>query len=324
MKEECAQTNLYTYGVSRDVSVVIPTYRSPQTLQRLVERIRASSWFTSDSEIVLVDDGNLDSTWRVIRELARHNRQVHGIRLGRNSGQHAALLAGVRQAKKSIIVTLDDDLQNPPEEVPHVLAALTDDVDVVYGLPKQAKQSAWRNISSVTSKWLMRYTLGFLRATEISPFRAFRTNLRDSFDRDLGPGVSLDAVLNWATTRFGSVEVRHDSRADGQSNYNFRKLLRFMLDTATGYSTVPLRLATSLGLATVTLSLGVLLWVLGRPLLTGESVPGFPFLAATIAIFSGVQLIVLGVLGQYIGRMHFRVMNKPTYTIADRTDRISE
>ncbi|MFM8958144.1 MAG: glycosyltransferase [Actinomycetota bacterium] len=306
------------------VSVVVPTYRSPQTLSRLVERICASSWFTSDSEIVLVDDGNLDSTWKVIKDLATQNQRVLGIRLGRNSGQHAALLAGVRQAKKSIVVTLDDDLQNPPEEVPHLLAALTDDIDVVYGLPKKAKQSAWRNFSSVTSKWLMRYALGFLRATEISAFRAFRTNLRDSFDRDLGPGVSLDAVLNWATTRFGSVEVRHDSRAEGQSNYNFRKLLRFLLDTATGYSTVPLRFATSLGLVTVTLSLGILAWVLWRPLFTGESVPGFPFLAATIAIFSGVQLIVLGVLGQYIGRMHFRVMNKPTYTIADRTDRISE
>jgi len=93
-----------------------------------------------------------------------------------------------------------------------------------------------------------------------------------------------------------------------------------MLDTATGYSTVPLRLATTLGLTTVLLSIGVLAWVLGRPLLTGDSVPGFPFLAATIAIFSGVQLMVLGVLGQYIGRMLFRVMNKPTYTIADRTD----
>jgi len=239
-------------------------------------------------------------------------------------GPACGLLAGVRQAKNPVIVTLDDDLQNPPEEVPHLLEALSDDVDVVYGLPKQAKQSAWRRFSSVSSKWLMRYALGFLRATEISAFRAFRTKLRDSFDRDLGPGVSLDAVLNWATTRFGSVEVRHDSRAEGQSNYNFRKLFRFMLDTATGYSTVPLRFATSLGLSTVALSLGVLIWVLGRPLITGESVPGFPFLAATIAIFSGVQLIVLGVLGQYIGRMHFRVMNKPTYTIADRTDRLVE
>jgi len=290
----------------------------------LVERVCASSWFTNDSEIIVVDDGNLDSTWNVIGELARQNRRVRGFRLGRNSGQHAALLAGVRQAKNPVIVTLDDDLQNPPEEVPNLLQALTEDVDVVYGLPTRAKQSTWRNISSVGSKALMRYTLGFLRATDISAFRVFRTKLRDSFDRDLGPGVSLDALLNWATTRFASVEVRHDARAQGESNYNFRKLLRFMLDTATGYSTVPLRFATSLGLVTVTLSLGILGWVLWRPLFTGESVPGFPFLAATIAIFSGVQLIVLGVLGQYIGRMHFRVMNKPTYTIADRTDRISE
>jgi len=290
----------------------------------LVERVCASSWFTNDSEIIVVDDGNLDSTWNVIGELARQNRRVRGFRLGRNSGQHAALLAGVRQAKNPVIVTLDDDLQNPPEEVPNLLQALTEDVDVVYGLPTRAKQSTWRNISSVGSKVLMRYTLGFLRATDISAFRVFRTKLRDSFDRDLGPGVSLDALLNWATTRFASVEVRHDARAQGESNYNFRKLLRFMLDTATGYSTVPLRFATSLGLVTVTLSLGILGWVLWRPLFTGESVPGFPFLAATIAIFSGVQLIVLGVLGQYIGRMHFRVMNKPTYTIADRTDRISE
>jgi undecaprenyl-phosphate 4-deoxy-4-formamido-L-arabinose transferase len=290
----------------------------------LVERVCASSWFNNDSEIIVVDDGNLDSTWNVIGELARQNRRVRGFRLGRNSGQHAALLAGVRQAKNPVIVTLDDDLQNPPEEVPNLLQALTEDVDVVYGLPTRAKQSTWRNISSVGSKVLMRYTLGFLRATDISAFRVFRTKLRDSFDRDLGPGVSLDALLNWATTRFASVEVRHDSRAQGESNYNFRKLLRFMLDTATGYSTVPLRFATSLGLVTVTLSLGILGWVLWRPLFTGESVPGFPFLAATIAIFSGVQLIVLGVLGQYIGRMHFRVMNKPTYTIADRTDRISE
>ncbi|NBU07155.1 MAG: glycosyltransferase [Acidimicrobiia bacterium] len=242
-----------------------------------------------------------------------------GLRLGRNFGQHAALLAGVRRAEKPVVVTLDDDLQNPPEEVPKMLAALSDDVDVVYGLPERRRQSAWRNFTSASSKLLMRYALGFLRATEISAFRVFRTRLRDSFEGDLGPGVSIDALLNWSTTRFVSVEVKHDERKQGSSNYSFRKLLRFMLDTATGYSTVPLRFATGLGLVTVTLSVFVLGWVLWRPLTTGESVPGFPFLATTIAIFSGVQLIVLGVLGQYIGRMHFRVMAKPTYTVAEKT-----
>jgi len=305
--------------VPTDVSVVVPTYRSPSTLPRLVERITGCSWFTSGSEIIIVDDGNTDDTWQVVRELSLNNKQVCGLRLGRNFGQHAALLAGVRRAEKPVVVTLDDDLQNPPEEVPKMLAALSDDVDVVYGLPERRRQSAWRNFTSASSKLLMRYALGFLRATEISAFRVFRTRLRDSFEGDLGPGVSIDALLNWSTTRFVSVEVKHDERKQGSSNYSFRKLLRFMLDTATGYSTVPLRFATGLGLVTVTLSVFVLGWVLWRPLTTGESVPGFPFLATTIAIFSGVQLIVLGVLGQYIGRMHFRVMAKPTYTVAEKT-----
>ena len=270
--------------------------------------------------MIIVDDGNIDYTWETIRELSAADRRVRGLRLGRNVGQHAALLAGVRHAVNSITVTLDDDLQNPPEEVPRLLAALTQGIDVVYGVPDERKQSSWRNLTSLSSKFAMRTLLGFQSATDISSFRVFRTRLRDSFQQDLGPGVSLDALLDWSTTKFCSVEVRHDVRAEGRSNYNFRKLFRFMLDTATGYSTVPLRLATTLGLTTVLLSIGVLAWVLGRPLLTGDSVPGFPFLAATIAIFSGVQLVVLGVLGQYIGRMHFRVMNKPTYTIADRTD----
>jgi len=302
------------------VSIVVPVFNSRETLPKLVARLIKAS--PPDSEIILVDDGSDPATWKAIEAIAALN--IKGIRLARNVGQHSALLAGIREAKHPIIATLDDDLQNPPEELPNLLAALTADVDVVYGVPRKIRQSLWRSVASVVAKKSMRMILGYSHADEITSFRVFRSRLRQSFQNEVGPGISIDALLNWATTRFDSVEVQHDARSMGRSNYNFWKLLRFMLDTATGYSTVPLRLATSLGLATVTLSLGVLVWVLGRPLITGESVPGFPFLAATIAIFSGVQLIVLGVLGQYIGRMHFRVMNKPTYTIADRTDRISE
>jgi len=302
------------------VSIVVPVFNSRETLPKLVARLIKAS--PPDSEIILVDDGSDPATWKAIEAIAALN--IKGIRLARNVGQHSALLAGIREAKHPIIATLDDDLQNPPEELPNLLAALTDDVDVVYGVPRKIRQSLWRSVTSVVAKKSMRMILGYSHADEITSFRVFRSRLRQSFQNEVGPGISIDALLNWATTRFDSVEVQHDARSLGRSNYNFWKLLRFMLDTATGYSTVPLRLATSLGLATVTLSLGVIFWVLGRPLITGESVPGFPFLAATIAIFSGVQLIVLGVLGQYIGRMHFRVMNKPTYTIADRTDQVSE
>ncbi|NBT21051.1 MAG: glycosyltransferase [Actinobacteria bacterium] len=310
--------------VSIAVSVVVPTFRSPATLPLLVERIIKCGWFTHQSELVIVDDGNDDDTWLVILGLAERNTQVRGLRLGRNFGQHAALLAGVREARNRIIVTLDDDLQNPPEEVPKMLAALTNEFDVVYGLPARRRQSPWRNFASMGSKRFMRHALGFLHATDISAFRVFRTRLRQSFDGDLGPGVSLDALLNWSTTRFTSVEVEHEERQQGRSNYGFGKLVRFMLDTATGYSTVPLKFATGLGLLTIALSIGVLIYVTVRPLMTGESVPGFPFLASTIAIFSGTQLLVLGILGQYIGRMHFRVMAKPTYTISESTSRLPE
>ena len=300
------------------VSVIIPTFRSPNTLSRLVDEITGTTWWNSECEIIIVDDGNLDGTWATLQAIAATQINVRAMRLSRNFGQHAALLAGIREAQNHIVVTLDDDLQNPPAEAEKLLAALRDDVDVVYGTPRVVGQGAWRRFSSALSKYLMKVSLGFEHAEHISSFRVFRTSLRDGFAENLGPGVSIDAMLNWSTTRFTSLEVEHRSRESGRSNYNFWKLLRFMLDTATGYSTAPLRAATGLGLLTVLLSIGVLVWVVGHPLVTGESVPGFPFLAATIAIFSGTQLIVLGVLGQYLGRMHFRVMNKPTYTIAER------
>ena len=155
--------------------------------------------------------------------------------------------------------------------------------------------------------------------TSISSFRVFRTNLRDGFAGHLGPNISLDSLLSWTTTRIESVNVKHHPRAHGKSNYTIGMLVKYFFDVTTGYSTLPLRLATGLGLSSITLSIGVLFYVLWRPLITGESVPGFPFLAATIAIFSGTQLVVLGILGQYIGRMHFRVMNKPTYIVAERS-----
>jgi undecaprenyl-phosphate 4-deoxy-4-formamido-L-arabinose transferase len=296
------------------ISVVVPVFQTTTTLEHLVNRLKRV--LSDKDEIILVDDGSSSATWETIRSLS--HCQITGLRLSRNFGQHSALLAGIREANNDVIITMDDDLQNPPEEIPKLIERMVDGTDVVYGLPKSIGQNRYRRFVSRAAKLSLKLALGFEHAMNISSFRVFRTQLRDGFAENLGPGVSIDALLNWSTTRFASVEVEHRSRESGKSNYSFWKLLRFMFDTATGYSTAPLRAATGLGIATVLFSIGVLVWVVGRPLVTGESVPGFPFLAATIAIFSGTQLIVLGVLGQYLGRMHFRVMKKPTYTIAER------
>jgi undecaprenyl-phosphate 4-deoxy-4-formamido-L-arabinose transferase len=300
------------------VSIVVPSYKSPTTLAELVERIELLG--LSAYEIIIVDDGNTCATWEQISLLSQVKKAVVGLRLGRNFGQHSALLAGVRKAKYSQIVTIDDDLQNPPEEIPILLAGLVNGVDVVYGVSTQVRQSTWRRFTSRIAKVIFAKVLGFESAIFISSFRAFRTHLREGFAGELGPHVSLDALLTWSTSSFSTLEVEHHARRIGKSNYSFTKLVRFMLDTATSYSTRPLRLATTIGFITTLFGLLILVWVFGNALFVGDSVPGFPFLAASIAVFSGVQLVVLGILGEYVGKIHFRAMNKPTFLVSETTE----
>ena len=304
-------------GLGAGVSVVVPVYRSTDTLPVLVDRIDAALGDVPH-EIVLVDDGSPSATWQVIRELVAAHPHVVGVRLGRNAGQHSALLAGVRTARHVLTATLDDDLQNPPEELPGLLAALTDEVDVVYGRPRAVAQRRWRRGGSTGLRTVMSGVLGVEHAALLSSYRVFRTSLRDGFAADLGPGVSLDALLSWSTSRFAGHDVVHHERAVGRSNYTFRRLLRFAIDIATGYSALPLQIATTVGIATSFLGVALLVWVLGRLAVTGGSTPGFPFLASMIAIFSGVQLMTLGIIGEYLARMHFRVMRRPSYVVAEQ------
>ena len=157
--------------------------------------------------------------------------------------------------------------------------------------------------------------MGAGTARHVSAFRAFRTDLRQAFAGYQSPSVSLDVLLTWGTTRFAAIPVRHDPRRLGESNYTFRRLVILALDMMTGFSTWPLRLASLIGLGVTLFGVAVLAYVLGRYLIAGYSVPGFPFLASTIAIFSGAQLFALGIIGEYLARMHFRIMNKPTYVV---------
>ena len=304
------------------ISLVCPVYCSAQTLRILVDQICACLNGVYKFEILLIDDRSPDSSWLEILQISRENSAVRGIRLGRNVGQHGALLAGIRKARFDKIVTIDDDLQNPPSEVIKLVQTLDSNGGVVYGVSSDVKQKMWRKASSIGAKQLFKKFLGFDSAVNISSFRAFETNLRNAFSGEIGPSVSVDSLLTWSTSTFCSIDVQHHPRLQGKSHYSFRKLVRFMIDTATGYSVVPLRLATTLGSIVTIFGFVMFLWVTLRPLLTGVTVPGFPLLAASLAIFSGTQLLVLGILGEYIGKMHFRVMNKPSYVIVDSSEHI--
>jgi undecaprenyl-phosphate 4-deoxy-4-formamido-L-arabinose transferase len=300
------------------ISIIVPVYNSQQTLQPLVRRLEAVlSPVAPLREIILVNDDSRDESWRIIQELSRETPGVRGINLSRNYGQHNALLCGIRAARLGTIVTIDDDLQNPPEEIPALLAKLDDGFDVVYGTPQQQQHGMLRDLASWTTKLVLARSMGAHTARNISAFRAFRTSLRDAFGDYRSPYVSIDVLLTWSTTRFAAVRVRHDPRAIGRSNYSVRKLIVHALNMLTGFSTWPLRVASLMGFAFTLFGLALLLYVVVGYLLHGTPVQGFPFLASSIAIFSGVQLFALGVIGEYLARLHLRMMERPTYAVRE-------
>jgi undecaprenyl-phosphate 4-deoxy-4-formamido-L-arabinose transferase len=301
---------------SQSISVVVPVYNSELTLSELVDRLgNVLPRLTDEYELILVNDGSHDQSWTIVRQLADSHAWVHGIDLMRNYGQHSALLVGIREARNDVIVTMDDDLQNPPEEIPLLLEKLNEGHDVVYGSPQKMRQSVWRNIASVFTKLALKSAMGIETARQVSAFRAFRTILRNAFESYQGGYVSIDVLLTWATKRFSAVNVKHSPREKGVSNYTFWKLVTHAINMLTGFSTLPLQLASFIGFAFTLFGVAVLIYVIGRYVVHGGSVPGFPFLASVIAIFAGVQLFAIGIIGMYLARMHFRLMGRPPYSV---------
>lgn len=306
-------------------TVVIPVYKSSQILEDLVAELsRVLPEISRMYEVILVDDGSPDQSWQVIEALARRFNWVRGIHMMRNYGQHNALLCGIRAAKHPILVTMDDDLQHPPGEIPKLLERLAQGFDVVYGAPRVENHGLWRDLASQVTKLALRRTMGVDSARKVSAFRAIRTHVREAFANYQGPYVNLDVLLTWGTNRFSALTVEHHPRRQGESSYTLRKLLAHALNMITGFSILPLQLASLMGFVFAVFGLLVLVYVVGRYLIQGGSVPGFPFLASTIAIFSGVQLFALGIIGEYLARMHFRLMDRPAYVIAQQTSATTE
>jgi len=301
---------------ARSISVVIPVFNSGQVLPELVARLEpVSSREAARFELILVNDGSRDRSWETICRLSAAHSWIRGIDLMRNYGQHNALLCGVRAATGELIVTMDDDLQHRPEDIPALLAALSDDVDVVYGTPAREQHGAARNAASRITKIALQSAMGADTARLVSAFRVFRASLRESFAESRNPGLPLDVMLTWGTTRFGSCVVQSEPRRAGQSGYTFRRLVLHALNMVTGYSVLPLRLASVLALLFMVFGFGVLVFVIGRTLIQGVAVPGFAMISSLIAILSGVQLFSLGILGEYLARMHVRMMDSPPYAI---------
>ncbi|MGH3384904.1 MAG: glycosyltransferase family 2 protein [Nocardioidaceae bacterium] len=305
-----------------DVTIVVPCYRSRETLPLLLERIQvvlgADDSPVSRYEVILVVDGSPDDTASVALDLQRRMPHVRVLTLRRNYGQHNALLAGILRGRYPVTVTMDDDLQHRPEALAAMLAPLEDSaVDLVYGIAADEEHGVLRSLASRTVK-LSLAASGVPNARDVSALRAFRTELREGFEHVADPFASVDVMLSWATSGVRRVDVPMDKRVHGRSSYSLRALVRHAFSMVTGYSAVPLKFVTWLGMVCALLGAVLLVRVLIGFLTGSTTVAGFTTLASMIALFSGAQMLSIGILGEYVGRMHFRSMQRPPFLV--RTD----
>ena len=302
------------------ISVIIPVYNSAEILPELSERlVKSLGTLTDQYEILMINDGSRDNSWQVIQSLSSTHPFIKGINLMRNYGQHNALLCGIRNAKNMYLVTMDDDLQHPPEEIHKLLNEIHKGFDVVYGIPQKLVNKKWRNLFSKLTKNLLARLLGIRRIKYISAFRIMRREVRKSFEKFDNPNVIIDALFTWGTENFGIVEVNEQPRSQGRSNYSFFKLVKISMIILTGFSTMPLRISSVIGFALTIFGVGVLIYAVVRSFQEG-SIPGFPFLASIISIFSGAQHFSLGIFGEYLARIFSHSMNHPAYLIDNTTD----
>jgi polyisoprenyl-phosphate glycosyltransferase len=301
---------------SVQVSVVIPVYRSEASLRPLVARLTRVLRATGlQHEVVFVEDGGGDGSWNLLLELqAADPDHIVVIQLMRNYGQHNALMCGFRHAQGEYVVTLDDDLQNPPEEIPKLLDLIqTGEFDLVYGTYSSKKHSLWRNAGSAFVNVFYRFV--FQNDVTISSFRAMHRPLMESiFPYDLN-FTFVDGLLAWNTQRIGRVEVEHHARAVGGSGYDARKLILLALNLFTNFSLLPLRVVSWCGLALSGIGFFLALFYIIQYFRSQIIVPGYASIMIALLVVGGTQLLALGIIGEYLGRLHLNVNRKPQYTV---------
>ncbi len=302
-------------------SIVVPVFRGATTLETLHGRLVAVMKELGESfEIVLVDDASGDDSWTVIGALADCDRRVRGLQLMRNSGQANATMAGLAEAQGELLITLDDDLQHPPEEIPKLLAALAQDpdLDMIIGAPLEKKHAWWRNLASDLLNWLSRRMFGNESSFKLTTFRLLRRRAVEPLLAMNLPDAAPGALLQQITCRTASVTVDHASRDEGRSGYTLAKMVNLAVHKFLGFSTFPLRALAAAGIAGVGLSLIVGVFYLTRFFSGKIGVPGFTTLILLLIFISGLNFLTLGIFGEYLQQILLTVRRTPPFVVSAR------
>lgn len=299
------------------VSIVVPVYNSSKSLLCLVSELEESLKTSIHYELVFVDDNSSDDSWQIIFDLVTSHTFMKGIRLCRNFGQHNALLCGILKSSGQIVITMDDDGQHPASAIPKMVDNIKKGADVVYAYPIEEKQDFLRGVASRLTKFALASAMGETNARHASAYRAFRSDAMTAFEQYRGAVVNIDVILTWAATSYKFIPVNFRERSFGHSGYTPIMLVRHAMNMMTGFTTRPLKIASYIGFAFALVGAIFLFYVLVTWLAKGSSVPGFTFLASIFIIFSGSQLLALGIIGEYLARIYVGAMGRPSYLIRE-------
>lgn len=302
-----------------DLSVVVPVYKSARTLPELISRLRATiEQMGLSFEILLVEDCGGDDSWQVVDQLAAADLRIRGIQLSRNFGQHAATICGFSHSRGRWVATLDDDLEQLPEHLPRLYEQASAGNDLVYGIYPERTHSKWRNFTSAVAQKAFKAAIPTLNY-KYSSYRLIRGKIARQLDRFDSPFPFVDGYLSWVTGGCKHVFVEHGARHCGKSNYTLRKLLVHTANIFVTFSDLPLKFATWAGMITFTFGLAWLSLIVWRYVTGGISVSGYPSLMGAVLIFGGIQLLVLGIFGEYISRINFKSSRKPLFLVGRST-----
>ncbi|WP_411834138.1 glycosyltransferase family 2 protein [Pseudoxanthomonas mexicana] len=301
------------------VSVVVPVYRGAKSIPALCQRLAAVlEPLGGGHEIILVDDRGSPENWPAIEALTAAGDSVRGIRLSRNFGQHAATLCGISRARGEWIVTIDEDLEQPPESVPALLAKATEGHLVVYGVNTTRSHAWWRNATSELGRNLFKFAIPSLNR-EYTSFRVIHQSVARELERFQSPFTFIDGYISWVTNAYATVVVPHATGAHAASSYSLRKLVSHMVNIFVTFSNLPLRVATWLGIGA---SMGGAAWgafILFAKLTGGVGVSGYASIMAGMTFLGGLQLLILGIFGEYLARINFKTASMPLFLVERET-----
>jgi dolichol-phosphate mannosyltransferase/undecaprenyl-phosphate 4-deoxy-4-formamido-L-arabinose transferase len=301
-------------------SIVVPVYKSEGSLRQLYDRIdRTFANIDGDYELILVEDCGGDNSWQVMKSLRKSNEKVRIITLTKNFGQHNAIMCGFSVASGQYVITMDDDLQNPPEEIPKLINAIKgSDLDVVYGVPRRKEQSLLRNVGSIAFLRIVSSIFKRIPKLKMSNFRIIRKYVVDHILQIYTPNPLVGLLILKVTEKIGTVTVDHHQRFHGRTTYSKAKLLRHFLHGILYNSMLPLKVVFALGIACLCLSITLGTCYLIASLKGAIAVSGWTTLVLLILFFSGITMFSIGIIGEYLLRIIQEVYQVPQYVIKDK------